>query len=107
MGRPFTINFEAFTNALAQGINLLSNTQHQDDQDLYESFKQYPRAMRAQLWEQMGAALNKTAVQVKNYFFNTWAERVSRREPRTTSQDFEVQEIVFTPFSSLFDESLM
>ncbi|CAL5999436.1 Hypothetical_protein [Hexamita inflata] len=105
MGRPFTISFETFSKVLSQCLNSSKQTQNNDYEQLYESFKRYPRLSRIQLWEQMGAVLSKTATQVKNYFFNTWIEKVLRMEPQ--NDDFNAQEIIYTPFQSLFDEALM
>ncbi|CAL6028937.1 Hypothetical_protein [Hexamita inflata] len=77
MGRPFTIREAEFSAALRQFLRLHTEQPLQTDLQLLSAFKAYPKALRLQLWSQVAVTLNKTNVQVKNYFFNTWADRIN------------------------------
>ncbi|CAL6049234.1 Conserved_hypothetical protein [Hexamita inflata] len=77
MGRPFTIRETEFSAALRQFLRLHTESPIETDFQLLSAFKAYPKALRLQLWSQVAATLNRTHVQVKNYFFNTWADRIN------------------------------
>ncbi|CAL6055424.1 Hypothetical_protein [Hexamita inflata] len=77
MGRPFTIRETEFSAALRQFLRFHTESPLETDFQLLSAFKVYPKALRLQLWSQVAATLNRTNIQVKNYFFNTWADRIN------------------------------
>ncbi|CAL6055372.1 Hypothetical_protein [Hexamita inflata] len=106
MGRPFMIKFDAFSRALSQSLHLMSGVLVHSNKEMYKVFKAQPRVTRVQLWEQIGQVLGKSAVQVKNYFFNTWVERL-QAEQREDDQISYDGDFTFTSLFSLFDENLL
>ncbi|CAL6055370.1 Hypothetical_protein [Hexamita inflata] len=118
MGRPFTIQHEQFSDAMQQYLQHYYMSVLSSNQEIYQAFLKYPKASRPQLWEQMAVTLARSSVQVKNYFFNTWVERLSgeskpakkqvsrSEESRSKSSEtpaFVPFEFEFAPVFSIFD----
>ncbi|CAL6049232.1 Conserved_hypothetical protein [Hexamita inflata] len=80
MGRPFTIREAEFSAALRQFLQPHTEQPLETDLQLLDAFKSYPKSTRQKLWQHLAKTLNKTNIQVKNYFFNTWAERINKTE---------------------------
>ncbi|CAL6049193.1 Hypothetical_protein [Hexamita inflata] len=85
MGRPYTIQFDTYSVTLCQILHIMSGVFMNNNIDTYNVFKAQPKASRIQLWQLMSQVLGKSALQVKNYFFNTWVERV-QTEQRKSNQ---------------------
>ncbi|CAL6085536.1 Conserved_hypothetical protein [Hexamita inflata] len=75
MARPFTISMQAFSAALQAYFLYATGKKHVTDEELFEAFQAVYKANRTAIWEFVGQQLGKTKIQVKNYFFNTWAEQ--------------------------------
>ncbi|CAL6077664.1 Hypothetical_protein [Hexamita inflata] len=85
MGRPYTIQFDTYSVTLRQILHIMYGVFMNNNKDTYNVFKAQPKASRIQLWYLMSQVLGKSALQVKNYFFNTWVERV-QAEQRNSNQ---------------------
>ncbi|CAL6055394.1 Conserved_hypothetical protein [Hexamita inflata] len=75
MARLFTISMQAFSAALQAYFLYATGKKHVTDEELFEAFQAVYKANRTAIWEFVGQQLGKTKIQVKNYFFNTWAEQ--------------------------------
>ncbi|CAL6055448.1 Hypothetical_protein [Hexamita inflata] len=96
MGRPFKIRENEFSEALRQFLRDHTQPPLDTDLQLYVAFKAFPKLLRPQLWQQLAVSLDKTSVQVKNYFFNTWAERInaSITDSEQQSQPSELKDLL-------------
>ncbi|CAL6049237.1 Conserved_hypothetical protein [Hexamita inflata] len=75
MGRPKTISIQEFSAALSSYFRIVHSRELSSDSELHEAFNDVQKINRTRIWESVSVSLNKTKQQVKNFFFNTWADR--------------------------------
>ncbi|CAL6049225.1 Conserved_hypothetical protein [Hexamita inflata] len=75
MGRPKTISIQEFSAALSSYFRVVNSRELSSDSELLEAFNDVQKINRTRIWESVSVSLNKTKQQVKNFFFNTWADR--------------------------------
>ncbi|CAL6011425.1 Conserved_hypothetical protein [Hexamita inflata] len=99
MGRPYTINYDEYQNVLQQCLQSYFLNKLDSNYQIYQAFLKFPKTMRPQLWLQMATILGRSTVQIKNYFFNTWVEKlkIDFKGINIEHNDFEFS-IVFSIF---------
>ncbi|CAL6055432.1 Conserved_hypothetical protein [Hexamita inflata] len=75
MGRPKTISIQEFSAELSSYFRSAHKRELSSDSELHEAFNDVQKINRTRIWESVSVSLNKTKQQVKNFFFNTWADR--------------------------------
>ncbi|CAL6037024.1 Conserved_hypothetical protein [Hexamita inflata] len=76
MGRPFSINCQQFTQALASYFKINKNIAFDTEQQLFDEFNKVYKIHRTPIWNHIAQFLGKTKSQVKNFYFNTWTVQV-------------------------------
>ncbi|CAL5987069.1 Conserved_hypothetical protein [Hexamita inflata] len=90
MGRPFSIDVNKFTKALASYFQNTKNMVFDTDKQLYEAFNKVYKIHRAPIWNHISQLLGKSKQQVKNFYFNSWSaqfEFVAKSAVSKSSKD--------------------
>ncbi|CAL6048313.1 Conserved_hypothetical protein [Hexamita inflata] len=101
MGRPYTINYEQYQEVLQQCLRCYFINALDSSSQIYSAFLKFPKTMRPQLWQQMATILSRSTLQIKNYFFNTWTEKLDK-DVKSSSTIFH-NEFEFSTGFSIFD----
>ncbi|CAL6085532.1 Conserved_hypothetical protein [Hexamita inflata] len=87
MGRPFSIDVDQFTQALASYFKVTTNRVFETERQLFEAFSQVYKIHRTPIWNHVAQLLGKSKQQVKNFYFNTWATQF---EPAAFNENKDV-----------------
>ncbi|CAL5973297.1 Hypothetical_protein [Hexamita inflata] len=72
MGRPYNIDANQFTQALANYFQTANNKSFDSDNSLFEAFTKVYKINRTKIWNHVAQLLGKSTNQVRNYYFNSW-----------------------------------
>ncbi|CAL6028905.1 Conserved_hypothetical protein [Hexamita inflata] len=87
MGRPFSIDVDQFTQALASYFKVTTNKVFETERQLFVAFSQVYKIHRTPIWNHVARLLSKSKQQVKNFYFNTWAAQF---EPAASTDNKDV-----------------